>query len=207
MYPDSTWLIAVAAVAAAYAIGSLTSAVVVSRALGLPDPRYAGSKNPGATNVLRLGGKLPAALTLIADVLKGTLPVAVAMLWLSGWPLMAVAAAPFLGHLFPLYSGLRNGGKGVATGLGVYIALAPPVAGSLVATWLAVAALTRYSSLSALAAAVSVPLWSAFWYPGSTPLLGLGVVLAVLLVYRHKDNIARLLRGEESRIGDKSKTA
>ncbi|MFA9459709.1 glycerol-3-phosphate 1-O-acyltransferase PlsY [Thiohalorhabdus methylotrophus] len=198
---------AAVAFAAAYAVGSLTSAVVVSRALGLPDPRFAGSGNPGATNVLRLGGKLPAALTLAADILKGTVPVAVAMIWLSGWPLALVAAAPFLGHLFPAYSGFRNGGKGVATGLGVYLALAPAVAGSLVATWLTVAALTRYSSLSALAAAVSVPLWSAYWHPGHGPLIALGVVLALLLVYRHKGNITRLVRGEESRIGDKSKTA
>ena len=204
MNPEvALWLITAAAFAAAYAIGSLTSAVVVARLMGLPDPRYHGSKNPGATNILRLGGKAAAALTLATDILKGTLPVAAAMIWLEGWPLAVVAAAPFLGHLFPVYSGFRHGGKGVATGLGVYLALAPPVAGSLVATWLVVAAITRYSSLSALVAAVSVPVWSVVWYPGARPLVALGVFMAALLVYRHKGNIARLARGEESRIGEK----
>lgn len=205
MSPEvAPWLLTAAAFAAAYAIGSLTSAVVVARAMGLPDPRYHGSGNPGATNILRLGGKAAAGLTLATDIAKGALPVAAALPWLGGWHLAAVAAAPFLGHLFPLYSGFRHGGKGVATGLGVYLALAPPVAASLVATWLAVAALTRYSSLSALAAAVSVPLWTVFWYPGERPLVALGVFLAALLVYRHKGNIARLWKGEESRIGEKS---
>jgi glycerol-3-phosphate acyltransferase PlsY len=201
-----TWLLTVVAFAVAYAVGSLTSAVVVSRFMGLPDPRHAGSRNPGATNVLRLGGKLPAALTLVADILKGTIPVAVALIWLTGWPLAVVAAAPFLGHLFPVYYGLRGGGKGVATGLGVYLALIPPVAGCLVGTWLAVAAITRYSSLSALVAAVSVPLWTLFWRP-EPPLIALGSLLAALLIYRHKGNIARLVHGEEERIGQKSKKA
>lgn len=204
MNPDVTlWLVTAVAFAAAYAVGSLTSAVVVARLMGIPDPRYHGSGNPGATNILRLGGRAAAGLTLATDIAKGTVPVAVAMVWLDGWPLAAVAAAPFLGHLFPLYSGFRHGGKGVATGLGVYLAAAPAVAGSLVVTWLAVAAVSRYSSLSALAAAVSVPLWTALWYPGERPLVALGVLLAALLVYRHKGNIARLVRGEESRIGGK----
>ena len=202
----SLWLMTAAAFAGAYAIGSLTSAVVVARLMGLPDPRYHGSKNPGATNLLRLGGKAAAGLTLVADILKGTVPVAAATVWLGGWPLALVAAAPFLGHLFPLYSGLRHGGKGVATGLGVYLALAPWVAACLIGTWLAVAGLTRYSSLSALAAAVSVPLWSVYWYPGDRPLAALGGFLAALLIYRHKGNIARLLKGEETRIGDKSRS-
>jgi len=202
--PDvALWLITAVAFAGAYAVGSLTSAVVVARLMGLPDPRYHGSGNPGATNILRLGGKAAAGLTLATDIGKGTLPVAVAMVWLGGWPLAVVAAAPFLGHLFPVYSGFRHGGKGVATGLGVYLAIAPLVAGSLVATWLAVAAITRYSSLSALVAAVSVPAWSLYWHPGERSLVALGVVLAVLLVYRHQGNIVRLLRGEESRIGEK----
>ncbi|MEF8793434.1 glycerol-3-phosphate 1-O-acyltransferase PlsY [Thiohalorhabdus sp.] len=198
------WLITAAAFVAAYAIGSLTSAVAVARAMGLPDPRYHGSGNPGATNILRLGGKLSAGLTLATDILKGTLPAAGALLWLEGWQLSVVAAAPFLGHLFPLYSGFRHGGKGVATGLGVYAALAPPVAGLLIATWLVVAGVTRYSSAAALVAAVSLPLWSALWYPGQRPLLALGVFLAALLIYRHQGNIARLLHGEESRMGRKS---
>jgi len=203
--PDITvWLITAAAFIGAYAIGSLTSAVVVARAMGLPDPRYYGSGNPGATNILRLGGKASAGLTLATDILKGTLPVAVALAWLEGWQLALVAAAPFLGHLFPVYSGFRHGGKGVATGLGVYLALAPPVAGLLIATWVVVAGITRYSSLSALIAAVSLPLWSALWYPGDRPLLALGVFLAALLIHRHKGNIARLLRGEESRMGKQS---
>ncbi len=198
------WLVVAAAFAAAFAIGSLTSAVVVARALGAPDPRTAGSGNPGATNMLRLAGRLGGALTLAGDVLKGTLPVVAAGMWLAGWPLAVVAVAPFLGHLFPLYSGFRRGGKGVATGFGVFLALAPQIALALAGTWLAAAALFRYSSLSALIAAASAPLWI-LWLRPAPPLLAVGVVLAGLLIWRHEDNIRRLLRGEEERIGEKSR--
>jgi len=199
----ATGLLPLVAFLVAYAIGSLTSAVVVARLLGLPDPRHAGSGNPGATNILRLGGKGAAALTLAGDVLKGTGPVVAAMaVGLGGWGLAAVALAPFLGHLFPLYSAGRDGGKGVATGLGVYLAFAPMIAAGLVATWLVVAALTRYSSLGALAAAASLPLWTLALRP-EPGLLVTGLLMALLLVWRHEGNIRRLARGEEGRIGRK----
>lgn len=207
MLEAGIWLVPLAAFLAAYAIGSLTSAVVVARLLGLPDPRHAGSGNPGATNILRLGGKGAAGLTLAGDVLKGTVPVAVAMAaGLDGWSLAAMAPAPFLGHVFPLYSGGRDGGKGVATGLGVYLALAPLIAGGLVLTWVVVAAVTRYSSLAALAAAASLPLWTLGLRP-EPGLLVVGVLMALLLVWRHEGNIRRLARGEEGQIGRKSGSA
>ena len=197
------WLIAAAAIAAAFAIGSLTSAVVVARVMGAPDPRTAGSGNPGATNMMRLAGRLGGSLTLAGDVLKGTIPVLIAGIWLGGWPLAAVAVAPFLGHLFPLYSGFRHGGKGVATAFGVLLAYAPWIALALAGTWLAAAALFRYSSLSALIAAASAPLWILGLRP-EPPLFAVGVVLAALLIWRHEGNIRRLLRGEEGRIGEKA---
>lgn len=191
---------------AAYALGSLTSAVVASKVMAFPDPRASGSGNPGATNVLRLGGKAAAGVTLAGDVLKGAVPVAAALPFLAGWPLALVALAPVLGHMFPLYSGLRGGGKGVATAFGVFLALAPVVAMVLIATWLVVAGLFRFSSVAAMAAAVSAPAWLWLWRP-EPALIALGILLAILLIARHHTNIRRLLSGEEERIGEGSRTA
>ncbi len=196
----TVWILAGVGVALGYGLGSLTSAVVVAKIKGFPDPRTAGSGNPGATNVLRLGGRLAAGLTLVGDVLKGALPVALALPFLTGWPLAAVAVAPVLGHTFPVYSRLRGGGKGVATAFGVFLALTPVVALALVATWGIVAALFRFSSVAAIVAAGSAPLWLYLWC-AEPPMLALAGILAVLLIARHQDNIRRLLAGEEERIG------
>ncbi len=185
---------------AGYLLGSVSSAVVVSRLMNLPDPRSEGSGNPGATNVLRLGNKVGAGLTLSGDILKGVLPVLAAR-WLSDDSLsVALAGAgAFFGHLFPLFFGFK-GGKGVATALGVFATISLPVAGGLALTWLVVALVFRYSSMAALMSAASAPLWT--WWLLATPVYtGLAVLLALMLILRHRANIGRLLAGTESKIG------
>ena len=185
---------------AGYLLGSVSSAVVVSRLMNLPDPRSEGSGNPGATNVLRLGNKVGAGLTLSGDILKGVLPVLAAR-WLSDDSLsVALAGAgAFFGHLFPLFFGFK-GGKGVATALGIFAAVSLPVAGGLALTWLVVALVFRYSSMAALVSAASAPLWT--WWLLATPVYtGLAILLALMLILRHRANIGRLLAGTESKIG------
>ena len=184
----------------AYLLGSVASAIVVSRMMNLPDPRYGGSGNPGATNVLRLGGKKAAALTLAGDVLKGLAPVWIATR-LGGTPALvaAVGLAAFLGHLYPVFFGFA-GGKGVATALGVLVGTSWPLAGAALATWLVVAAITRYSSLSALIAAGCAPVY-AYLVTGELATVVGAVLIAILLVWRHRGNIRRLVAGTESRIG------
>jgi glycerol-3-phosphate acyltransferase PlsY len=192
--------VALVLILAAYLVGSLSSAILTTRAMGLPDPRTQGSGNPGATNVLRYGGRGAAAVTLTGDVLKGYLPVAMGdWLGVSAGVLGATAVAAFLGHLFPVYFGFR-GGKGVATALGVLLALAWPVALGAALTWLAVAVLTRYSSLAALSAAGVVPLLTV-WFTGEGSWVAATGVMAALLFWRHRANIRRLVAGTESRIG------
>lgn len=184
----------------AYLFGSVSSAIVVARSLGLPDPRTVGSRNPGATNILRYGGKRAAAATLLGDVLKGVLPVLLARALTDEiWVLAATAFAAFLGHLYPVFFGF-HGGKGVATALGVWLALDPWVALALAATWLATAAVFRYSSLAALVASALAPLYVAWLLPGAAFFV-LALVMSALLFLRHKDNIRRLLAGQETRIG------
>ena len=185
---------------AGYLLGSVSSAVVVSRLMNLPDPRSEGSGNPGATNVLRLGNKVGAGLTLSGDILKGVLPVLAAR-WLSDDSLsVALAGAgAFFGHLFPLFFGFK-GGKGVATALGVFATISLPVACGLALTWLVVALVFRYSSMAALMSAASAPLWT--WWLLATPVYtGLAILLALMLILRHRANIGRLLAGTESKIG------
>ena len=185
---------------AGYLLGSVSSAVVVSRLMNLPDPRSEGSGNPGATNVLRLGNKVGAGLTLSGDILKGVLPVLAAR-WLSDDSLsVALAGAgAFFGHLFPLFFGFK-GGKGVATALGVFATISLPVAGGLALSWLVVALVFRYSSMAALMSAASAPLWT--WWLLATPVYtGLAILLALMLILRHRANIGRLLAGTESKIG------
>jgi glycerol-3-phosphate acyltransferase PlsY len=190
-------------IALAYLFGSIPTAVLVSRIMGLPDPRTVGSGNPGATNVLRSGNPPAAALTLAGDILKGVLPVLAARALDGGpWTLAGVALAAFVGHLYPLFLGFR-GGKGVATAIGVYLALAPVLAGLLIGTWLVMALATRYSSLSALTAAALGPVY-AWWLDAGNALVALSVVIAALLFWRHRANIARLKSGTESRIGSGS---
>ncbi len=186
----------------AYLVGSISSAIVVARAMGLPDPREVGSRNPGATNVLRYGGKKAAAFTLLGDMLKGVIPVLVARA-LSDDPLVlaATAGAAFLGHLFPVFFGFQ-GGKGVATALGVSLALNPWLGLLLVGTWLAMAAVFRYSSLAALTAALAAPLY-VWWLMPQPAYLGMMLAMSALLIYRHRSNIRNLLSGKEGRIGEK----
>jgi glycerol-3-phosphate acyltransferase PlsY len=187
----------------AYLMGSVSSAVVVCRAMGLPDPRAEGSKNPGATNVLRIGGKKAAAITLLGDVLKGCLPVLLAHAAGSDALVLAlVGLAAFLGHLFPVFFGFQ-GGKGVATALGVFSAYHWPVGLALLGTWLAVAAISRISSLSALAASVLAPAYVWWLGGGDAAMTSAAALMSLLLVWRHKGNIQRILAGQESRIGQK----
>lgn len=187
-------------VLAGYLLGSVSSAVVVCRLSGLPDPRSAGSRNPGATNVLRVGGKKAAMITLLGDLLKGLIPVLAARL--LGADSMIVAAtglAAFLGHLFPVFFGFQ-GGKGVATALGVMAGL-HWLLGLLVAgTWLLVAAISRISSLSALTAALLAPFYAA-WILKDPIAAGLIAMMSALLFWRHLGNIRRLLAGQEPRMG------
>ncbi|ROR34180.1 glycerol-3-phosphate 1-O-acyltransferase PlsY [Inmirania thermothiophila] len=184
---------------AGYLLGSLSSAIVVCRALGLPDPRTQGSRNPGATNVLRIGGRRAAALTLAGDMLKGLVPVAAARLaGLDPFAASLVGLAAFLGHLYPVFFGFQ-GGKGVATLLGVLLGL-HPLAGLLtVGTWLATAALWRISSLSALVASALAPLYT-LWATGAPRAAGTVAVMTVLLYWRHRSNIRNLMAGREEPI-------
>lgn len=195
----------------AYLLGSLSFAVLVSRAMGMADPRSYGSGNPGATNVLRSGNKLAAVLTLFLDAFKGWLAVWLAMVFgpalgLSMPGVALVAVAVFLGHLFPVFFHFK-GGKGVATAAGVLLAIQPWLGLATLATWLIVAVFFRYSSLAALVAAVFAPFY--YWFGGdlawvTDPALLLALILiSALLIWRHRANIGKLMRGEESRIGRK----
>ena len=189
-----------------YLVGSIPFAVLVSRVMGLPDPRTYGSGNIGATNVLRSGNRLAALLTLLGDALKGWAVVLAARLAGAPDELVALAAfTAFLGHLFPVWLRFK-GGKGVATAAGVLIALDWRLGAATLATWLVVVAVTRYSSLAALVAAVVAPFvtWALL---GPGPFLYAVVAMGALLVLRHRVNIGKLLRGEESRVGQKPRAA
>lgn len=197
----------VSAVIAAYLIGSLSFAVIVSKYYGMDDPRTYGSGNPGATNVLRSGKKKAAALTLLGDALKGLVAVVLARclqdaLNLSDITIAAVAVAALVGHMWPLFFGFK-GGKGVATALGVLLALSPATALVCAAIWLVMAFGFKVSSLAALAATVAAPL-VAFWLMPYASWAWATVVIAVLVLYRHKSNIQNLLQGKEGKIGDKA---
>ena len=196
-------MIDAAVVLIAYLVGSIASAILVCRAMGLPDPRGEGSGNPGATNVLRIAGKGPAALTLAGDVLKGVAPVLLAGSLARSPTVEALSAlAAFLGHLYPLYFRFR-GGKGMATALGAIATLAWPVAGVMCAIWLAVAAATRYASLASMTAAIGAPI-AALWLAPHPANPGVLACIAALLLWRHRGNIQRLDRGTESRIGQRT---
>ena len=193
-------LVSALLVATGYLLGSVATAVLVSRALGLADPRSGGSGNPGATNVLRLAGRGAAALTLAGDVVKGVVPVLAARAADLPPGLVAlVGLAAFLGHLYPVFFGFR-GGKGVATALGALLGMDPLLGAAVLATWIVVAGVSRYSSLAALAASVLAPVyaWVGSGHPG---VVGAVSAMALLLVWRHRANIQRLLAGEEGRIG------
>jgi len=195
----------------AYLLGSLSFAVIVSRFMGLSDARSYGSKNPGATNVLRSGNKKAAVLTLLFDALKGWLPVFGvvqygAALGLGEGTAAAAGVAAFLGHLYPVFFRFQ-GGKGVATALGVLMGVNPLLGLAIALTWMAVAWFFRYSSLAALMAAILAPVYYALagdvLWPLQGPMLGLLCLMAIFLVWRHRDNVNRLLAGTESKLGAK----
>ncbi len=181
----------------AYLFGSISAAIIVCKVMGLPDPRTQGSNNPGATNVLRIGGKKPAVITLIVDMLKGFLPVMLAVLLKSDeLTLSLVAIAAFLGHLYPVFFGFK-GGKGVATALGVILGLNWMVALLMVLTWLLVAYGLKISSIAALVASALSPLYF-WWLSGSYIFIMMSIFLMLLLFWRHRSNIQRVLNGTES---------
>jgi glycerol-3-phosphate acyltransferase PlsY len=196
----------------AYLIGSISFAVVVSKCMRLPDPHTYGSGNPGATNVLRTGNKLAAALTFLGDALKGYFAVMLARVLLgdqsltstlSSWVLCGVVLAVFLGHLFPIFHGFK-GGKGVATACGILFGVNVILGIATLSTWIIVAVFLRYSSLAALAAAVFGPIYFVFLF-GLQP-MGIALTLVcLLLIWRHRSNIRNLMNGTESRIGSKKK--
>lgn len=201
----------VIAVVAAYLIGSLSFAVIVSRAMGLHDPRSYGSGNPGATNVLRSGSKAAAIATLVLDALKGFVPVVLVKVFgpqfgLGDGSVALVGLAAFLGHLYPVFFGFK-GGKGVATALGVLLGISGWLGLAVALTWVLVAALFRYSSLAALVASVLAPVYyvlcSGLVWDAETPITAAIVVMAALLLWRHSENIQRLIAGKESKLGKK----
>lgn len=182
-----------------YLFGSFSTAIIVCKLMGLPDPRTDGSGNPGATNVARLGGKKAAALTLVGDMLKGLVPVLIAHAMQAGPSILAATAlAAFLGHLYPIFFGFR-GGKGVATALGVIYGLYWPVGLLTTAIWLGMAVLFRYSSLAALTAILLTPLGFIWLWPEKPVIIAM-VIMTILLYWRHRSNIANLLNGNEGKI-------
>ena len=201
------WLIPLA-----YLLGSVSFAVVVSKAMGLPDPYTHGSKNPGATNVLRTGNKVAAALTLFGDAAKGWVAMTIARAVLgdpigsdNNLMLGLVAIAVFLGHLYPIFYRFK-GGKGVATAAGILFAISWVLGLATLGTWLIVAFFMRYSSLAALSAAAFAPLYFTFLF-GLQP-MGLAIlVMSLLLIYRHRSNIRNLMNGTETRLAKKGKTS
>ena len=187
---------------AAYLAGSISSAVLVCRLRGLPDPRTQGSGNPGATNVLRIGGASSAAMVLFFDMLKGALPAYIAyVLGIDAISLGLIAIAACLGHIFPIFFGFK-GGKGVATAFGAMAPIGEDLALCLILTWLLLVLLTRYSSLAAIITALLAPLFT--WWLDDRFTIAVAM-LATLILIRHKDNIRRLLRGEEAKISRKKK--
>jgi len=199
------------AVVAAYLLGSLSFAVIVTRAMGMADPRTYGSKNPGATNVLRSGSKAAAVVTLLLDAVKGWLPV-VLVKWfgqpygLEDGTVALVGLAAFLGHLWPVFFRFE-GGKGVATALGVLLGISVWLGLTTALTWLIIAFFFRYSSLASLVAAVFAPVYyllvDGVVWNAETPIAVAIGVMAMLLAWRHKENIKRLIEGKESRLGSK----
>ena len=191
---------------AAYLLGSVSSAIIVCRLMGLPDPRTQGSNNPGATNVLRIGGKKAAAITLVGDSLKGVLPMLAGHAFgVSPLILAAIGLAAFIGHLYPIFFRFQ-GGKGVATALGVQFGLDWPIGLCVAAVWLFVAKVLKISSLSGLISMALAPLFVwLFW--DHKALIGMQLIITGLLIWRHRSNIRNLLNGTENRIGTSASDA
>ena len=191
-------------ITASYLLGSVPTGIVISRLMGKGDPRKSGSGNIGATNVGRTSGRLAGALTLLGDVLKGGVPVLLSLLYYPESLFVSlVGLAAFLGHLFPVYLGFK-GGKGVATGLGVMVVICPLATLLSAVVFVVTAALKRYVSLASMLAAAMLPVFMSFDTKGRN-YVGMGVVVAVLIIYKHKDNIKRLVAGTENRIGGNRK--
>ena len=206
--PSVAMFWSVCVVVLAYLLGSLSFAVIVSRAMRLDDPRSYGSGNPGATNVLRSGNKVAAIFTLLLDAIKGVAAVLIARFLAErlgyGDGVVALAGlAAFLGHLYPVFFRFQ-GGKGVATAAGVLLALDPWVGLASLGTWLAIAILTRYSSLAALATALLAPVYVHYFHGDSLIVVAVAA-MSVLLIWRHRANITKLLNGTESKLGSKAK--
>ncbi|UXH79652.1 glycerol-3-phosphate 1-O-acyltransferase PlsY [Roseateles amylovorans] len=198
------------AILAGYLIGSLSFAVIISRVMGLSDPRSYGSGNPGATNVLRSGNKAAAILTLLFDALKGYVPVVLVLKFGAPFDMeegtaAMVGLAAFIGHLWPVFFRFE-GGKGVATAAGVLLAINPWLGLSVLLTWIVVAFLSRYSSLASLAAAVCAPLFQMLIWDVGPELLAIGL-MSLLLIWRHSANIKKLMAGTESKLGQKASAA
>lgn len=192
-------------VVGAYLLGSISSAIIVCRLMGLPDPRTQGSNNPGATNMLRIGGKKPAAITLLGDSLKGLVPMLIGHLLGASPPaLAATGLAAFLGHLYPLFFGFQ-GGKGVATALGVQLGLYWPIGASVAAIWLFVAKVLKISSASALICMALAPVVVWLFWPEPV-LIWVQLLISLILFWRHRGNIRNLLSGSEDRIGNNDET-
>lgn len=183
----------------AYLLGSVSSAIIVCKLMGLPDPRTQGSNNPGATNVLRIGGKKAAAITLFGDTLKGFIPLALAhFLTTSDLVFALTGMAAFLGHLYPVFFSFK-GGKGVATALGIQFGLQWQIGLVIAAIWLFMAKGLKISSLAALVSMALAPL-VVWWFWPSTELIGMQIIITVLLFWRHRSNIQKLMSGEENKI-------
>jgi glycerol-3-phosphate acyltransferase PlsY len=212
MFADTSVVVLLAV--GGYLVGSLSFAVIISRVMGLDDPRTYGSQNPGATNVLRSGNKRAAVATLLFDALKGYFPVLLVKLYgpdfgLDDQAVALVAIGAFIGHLWPVFFAFK-GGKGVATAAGILFGVEPMLGLATMGTWVLVAFFFRYSSLAALAASLFAPAYYLFgdqiaWQTSQAELLAV-VVMSVLLLMRHKDNMARLVSGQESKIGAKKES-
>ncbi|WP_126457002.1 glycerol-3-phosphate 1-O-acyltransferase PlsY [Sulfuriflexus mobilis] len=185
---------------AGYLFGSVSSAIIICKLMRLPDPRTQGSNNPGATNVLRFGGKKAAAIVLLGDMAKGVIPILVARLAGADALVLAVVGfAAFIGHLYPVFFGFR-GGKGVATAFGVFATLNWQVGLALIGTWLLIAKVFKISSLAALTAAVLTPLYL-WWLSGEQYWVSMSIIMSAILIWRHRSNIQKLLSGKEDSIG------
>lgn len=192
-------LIYILCIVAAYLIGSLSSAIIVCKLWGLPDPRSQGSNNPGATNVLRIGGKVPAAITMLGDGAKGFVPTLIMhYMCMPNWVIGGVMLAALLGHIWPIFFGFK-GGKGVATGMGAFLGLNWLLGGSLIALWAAIIAITKISSLGAIVATILAP-FVAWFILHDLILTDVIAIMSVILLYRHKENILRLISNQEGKI-------
>lgn len=192
-------IIEILLVLGAYLLGSISSAIIVCKLMRMPDPRTQGSNNPGATNVLRIGGKRAAAITLLGDMLKGLIPMLIAHLFTDSPLILALTAmAAFLGHLYPLFFGFQ-GGKGVATALGVQFGLHWAVGGSVALVWLFMAKVLKISSLAALVSMALAPVFVWYFWP-APELIAMQVMMSIILFWRHRSNIQNLLQGAEGNI-------